>query len=310
MKQMKNRRFRVLAVGVVCACLIGSLLPMTARAEEVPACSLDTCPGAQCTVEGCLCTCHGEVKSEPVVVESTTETTAPAPAQSAGPTNPTTAPDGTVPAKTEGDEQPTQAPTEPVKTEGPTEPTTEVPAVPTTEAPTDPTKPEDTTPVTEATDPTQATDPKTGITVTWQNQAGEVIATVEKEAGYVLTQEDFPELSQVGWYAVNEEGQLTETPVKADTALTQSVTLRAVERSVSLSLSGECVVGSQVTLTATLTGFAGEQLSIQWQNCPIDAEGNPTGEWTTVEGATDTSYVYTIPENAQSLSWQVVVTVQ
>lgn len=164
----------------------------------------------------------------------------------------------------------------------------------------------------EATETTADTQPTEGaVMLTWLDQNGEILDEVHMEAGACLAEENFPVLEQVGWYLCGEDNvTATETPVKAGDEVQQSMVIRAVNRAVMLTLTGECAVGSDVTLTVTLEGFAGEEVNILWQCCPIDEEGEAMGEWTDAEGASGMEYTYTITEDAQNLSWRVIVSVQ
>lgn len=300
MKQMKTRRLRAVSAGVLCACLMGSLLPVTAAAAEEHEV---VCLGATCILEGCTCPCH-VAPVETTAVPETTSATVPVTVIE------------TVPATTEATVPATTEATVPATSEATVPPTTEETVPPTTVETVPPTTVETVPPATEETVPEtkEETEPAlvNPVAMVWLDQngnplmdaEGSLLGAPQVEAGVPLTEEHFPALSQVGWYLVDAEGTLTDTPVKVGHVVEQNMTLRAVDRSVSLSLTGECTVGSDVILTATLTGFAGEEVTIQWQNCPMEEE-----IWTDVEGATGPEYVYTIPEDAVSMYWRAVVTV-
>lgn len=296
----KKNAKRLMAISL-CVGLVGSLIPVTVLAlEDETACDVSECLGAACVQEGCLCGCH-----------KIPETTASAPVTVQ--TEPAELPMETlVPAETQTTEETKETKTieetqEPTETTVPMETLTPAETVPaeTTEIPMETLVPAETVEET-----TEAPEESGLLTVTWLDQNGEVLASAEVEPGALLAEEDFPALEQVGWYVCGEENSLTETPVKVGTPVEQALTVRAVDRSVALTLSGECTVGSDVTLTVTLTGFAGEEYAIQWQSCPIDETGAPLGEWANVEGASGMEYTYTIAEDAQNLSWRVVLTVQ
>lgn len=276
----RNKKMKQIMAITLCICLAGSLFPITAAALEGE-CDLEECLGRECTVEDCLCICHketepaGETVSESVTVQTEALTE---------PTETT--------CETEASEEPSSVAETMMET---TMETTEETVVETTEET-----------VAETTGENLEL-----LTVTWLDQKGEVIAAAEKEFGSILTEEDFPALEQVGWYICGEDGlTVTETPARAEDVVEASLVIRAVDRSVALTVAGEFTVGSDVTLNVIMTGFAGTEYAIQWQNCPIDEAGTPVGEWASVEGATGEEYTYTISEDAQNLSWRVVVTLQ
>lgn len=288
----RNKKLQRILAAALCACLTVMLLPFSAAAlEGETQCDLETCLGEQCEQQDCLCLCHqtGEttVCSEPVtVLTEAAETT----------------------AATEESEAAAAAETVAETAEETIAETTEETVAETTEETVAETIEETVPETTEETVP--ETEEEAALTLTWLDQNGEFLAEAVKESGAVLTAEDFPELENVGWYVCDEENNVTDVPAKTGDGVDQSLTLRAVDRSVSLYVSGECAVGSEVTLWAELTGFAGETYEIRWQNCPIDEEGVPQGEWTDVEDADQTEYTYTITEDAQNLSWRVVLTVR
>lgn len=288
----RNKGLKRFAALGLCVCLLGTLVPFTAAAqevEEVAPCDVAECKGLACVTEGCFCICHklpAELDSNTVTVETETEPTEVAmvalvPAESVQETTDAESQETTETTQT------TEA-TEPTETEA-----TEETAEKTTEETTEETQP--------------LVNP---VTVTWLNQNGEVIAAAEKESGSVLAEEDFPAVAQVGWYLCGEENAPTGTPVKAGREIAESVVIRAVDRAVDLTVTGEFAVGAEVKLAVSLTGFAGEECSIRWQNCALNEQGQLVGDWADVEGAEGAEYTYTITEDAQNLSWRVVVTVQ
>lgn len=283
---LNSKRSKKILAAALCTCTMVMLLPIHAAALA-EGCDAEGCLAQACETEGCLCICHqdGEsiVCSEPVTVQT---------------------PD--LPVIVEEPQPETTAETEPVivpeTVADPTEETIEETAA----EPTEETVAETTEVIEEPVEPTEElADPAAFVTVTWLDQQGEVLATTELTAGSPLTEDAFPQLERVGWYLVDAE---TPTPVRADTLVTESISVQAVDRSVSLSLSGECVVGSEVTLTVNLTGFEGEAYTIQWQNCPIDAKGKPIGEWTAVD-ANGHGYIFTLTEENMYLAWRAVINV-
>lgn len=261
-KRWSGKRFLAVAL---CVFLVAALLPVTAMAEEERTpCDQAECLAAECTLEGCLCSCHKApvVDSEPVTVQ----------------TENTDESQTTEESQTAEDSQSTEE--------------------------------SQTTEESQITEESQTAE-VTAVTLTWLDQDGVEIAVVEKEAGYVLTQEDFPEIPQAGWYICGEDNlTASEEYVSVDSVVEQSLVLRAVPWGVYLEAYGDFIVGSDVTLMAVLSGFAGEEVTVQWQCCPIEADGTRIGDWADVEGAADLTYTYTITEEAQNLSWRVAVTVQ
>ena len=84
-----------------------------------------------------------------------------------------------------------------------------------------------------------------------------------------------------------------------------------VERSVHVTFSknaDELTIGTAVTLTAELTGFENTSYTTVWQFCPVDADGEPTGDWQ--DGETNTlTHTYTLTESNMGLAWRMRVTI-
>ena len=84
-----------------------------------------------------------------------------------------------------------------------------------------------------------------------------------------------------------------------------------VERSVHVTFSkdaDELTIGTTVTLTAELTGFENTSYTTVWQYCPVNADGEATGDWQ--DGEQDTlTHTYTLTEGNMGLAWRMRVTI-
>ena len=80
---------------------------------------------------------------------------------------------------------------------------------------------------------------------------------------------------------------------------------QAPERSVSIHMDvpANLQLGDTVTLTATLIGFDGMTVALQWQYS-LDGQ-----QWFDVQGATDTVYAFQVSEETSGSMWRLAVTI-
>lgn len=96
--------------------------------------------------------------------------------------------------------------------------------------------------------------------------------------------------------------EATETAPEATEAAEAT---QAPERSVSIQMDvpANLQMGDTVTLTATLIGFDGLNVAMQWQ---YSMDGQ---QWFDAQGATDTVYAFQVSEETSGSMWRLAVTV-
>ena len=103
-----------------------------------------------------------------------------------------------------------------------------------------------------------------------------------------------------------EPDPTTEPTPEATEAATEAVeATQAPERSVSIQMDvpANLQMGDTVTLTATLNGFDGLSVALQWQYS-VDGQ-----QWFDAQGATDTVYAFQVSEETSGSMWRLAVTV-
>ncbi|MGN1021189.1 MAG: SH3 domain-containing protein [Aristaeellaceae bacterium] len=185
------------------------------------------------------------------------------------------------------------------------------------------------------------TDASVLYTISYYNFAGESLLTSEVAAGETLDEEFFLGIQGdgfLGWYLCDENGNVTgETPfvfgqpVESDTylracsvsgqsawddaALEEETFLEAgriePERRVDIAVTRDTdtlQLGSQITLTASLTGYEETNYTCRWQYAAADRSGNIIGEWQDAP-VEELSYTYTLSEENLLTAWRMCVTI-
>ncbi|MEA4999460.1 MAG: hypothetical protein VB087_08750 [Candidatus Limiplasma sp.] len=143
--------------------------------------------------------------------------------------------------------------------------------------------------------------------------ATQAVQATQSEATEAITEAPATAVPETQAPATTAQAPLT-TPAAAEPAASQQPkpTEQAteqpaapVQRSVSIKMDmpGTLSLGDTVTLTATLTGYEGQKLSLQWQYT-FDGQ-----QWFDVEGANQTSYAFTVSEQTAGTGWRLAVTV-
>ncbi|HNW86861.1 MAG TPA: hypothetical protein PLP25_09955 [Candidatus Limiplasma sp.] len=102
--------------------------------------------------------------------------------------------------------------------------------------------------------------------------------------------------------AVTDEPAATETPADVTAAPeTEAPAVRSVE--IHMDIPQNLKMGDTVTLTATLIGYEGVNVSLQWQ---YTKDGKT---WTDAKGANSLTYAFQVNDETASTAWRLAVTV-
>jgi len=105
-------------------------------------------------------------------------------------------------------------------------------------------------------------------------------------------------------FATATQAPVAETPAPTAEPATEEPAL-ARSASIQVEIPDQPQYGDQVTLTATLNGYEGSNVNLQWQYTKdqetwVDAQG---------DGATSTQYSFTISDDTVCTYWRLAVTV-
>lgn len=168
-------------------------------------------------------------------------------------------------------------------------------------------------------------------TVKYFDANGNLLTAYEVEGGKAFEEEVFlfEEGTFLGWYPCDENGTYTGiTPYDFSQPVESSVYIRARVREdavvapdataenitpksviVTTSYDTETLqLGSQITLTATLTGYEGLNYTCYWQYAAASSDGSIIGEWQNAQSG-DLSFTYVLTETNLLTAWRMCVTV-
>lgn len=168
-------------------------------------------------------------------------------------------------------------------------------------------------------------------TVKYFDANGNLLTAYEVEGGKAFEEEVFlfEEGTFLGWYPCDENGTYTGiTPYDFSQPVESSVYIRARVREdaevapeataenatpksviVTTSYDTETLqLGSQITLTATLTGYEGLNYTCNWQYAAASSDGSIIGEWQNAQSG-DLSFTYVLTEKNLLTAWRMCVTV-
>lgn len=169
-------------------------------------------------------------------------------------------------------------------------------------------------------------------TVKYFDANGNLLTAYEIEGGKTFEEEVFlfEEGAFLGWYPCDENGTYTgitpydfsqpvESPVyirarvrenaevAPDTTTAENTTPKSVI--VTTSYDTETLqLGSQITLTATLTGYEGLNYTCYWQYAAASSDGSIIGEWQNAQSG-ELSFTYVLTEKNLLTAWRMCVTV-
>ena len=169
-------------------------------------------------------------------------------------------------------------------------------------------------------------------TVKYFDANGNLLTAYEIEGGKTFEEEVFlfEEGAFLGWYPCDENGTYTgitpydfsqpvESPVyirarvrenaevAPDTTTAENTTPKSVI--VTTSYDTETLqLGSQITLTATLTGYEGLNYTCYWQYAAASSDGSIIGEWQNAQSG-DLSFTYELNEENLLTAWRMCVKV-
>jgi len=168
-------------------------------------------------------------------------------------------------------------------------------------------------------------------TVKYFDANGNLLTAYEVEGGKAFEEEVFlfEEGAFLGWYPCDENGTYTGiTPYDFSQPVESPVYIRARVREdaevapeataenttpksviVTTSYDTETLqLGSQITLTATLTGYEGLNYTCYWQYAAASSDGSIIGEWQNAQSG-DLSFTYVLTEKNLLTAWRMCVTV-
>lgn len=168
-------------------------------------------------------------------------------------------------------------------------------------------------------------------TVKYFDANGNLLTAYEVEGGKAFEEEVFlfEEGTFLGWYPCDENGTYTGiTPYDFSQPVESSVYIRARVREdaevtpdataenimpksviVTTSYDTETLqLGSEITLTATLTGYEGLNYTCYWQYAAASSDGSIIGEWQNAQSG-DLSFTYVLTETNLLTAWRMCVTV-
>ena len=227
--------------------------------------------------------------------------------------------------ETDAPEEVAEPTNEPIPPENDAEPTDE-PIPPENDAePTDePIPPEDNAEPTDEPEIVlpEETEPPVLYAMKYFDANGHLLATYEVEGGKAFEEEVFlfEEGTFLGWYPCDENGVYTGiTPYDFSQPAEGPIYLRARVRTaaevapksviVTTSYDTETLqLGSQITLTATLTGYEGLNYTCYWQYAAANSDGSIIGEWQNAQSG-DLSFTYVLTETNLLTAWRMCVTV-
>lgn len=168
-------------------------------------------------------------------------------------------------------------------------------------------------------------------TVKYFDANGNLLTAYEVEGGKTFEEEVFlfEEGTFLGWYPCDENGTYTGiTPYDFSQPVESPVYIRARVREdaevvpdataenttpksviVTTSYDTETLqLGSQITLTAMLTGYEGLNYTCYWQYAAASSDGSIIGEWQNAQSG-DLSFTYVLTEKNLLTAWRMCVTV-
>ena len=168
-------------------------------------------------------------------------------------------------------------------------------------------------------------------TVKYFDANGNLLTAYEVEGGKTFEEEVFlfEEGTFLGWYPCDENGTYTGiTPYDFSQRVESPVYIRARVREdaevvpdataenttpksviVTTSYDTETLqLGSQITLTAMLTGYEGLNYTCYWQYAAASSDGSIIGEWQNAQSG-DLSFTYVLTEKNLLTAWRMCVTV-
>ncbi len=97
----------------------------------------------------------------------------------------------------------------------------------------------------------------------------------------------------------------TQTPAPTQGATQEPAAEQPINRSVSIRMDkpAHLSLGDTVTLIATLSGYEGSNVALQWQYT-FDGE-----HWFDADGANALTYTFTVAENTAGTGWRLAVSV-
>lgn len=168
-------------------------------------------------------------------------------------------------------------------------------------------------------------------TVKYFDANGNLLTAYEIEGGKTFEEEVFlfEEGTFLAWYPCDENGTYTgitpydfsqpvESPVyirarvREDAEVAPEATAEnATPKSVIVTTSYDTEtlqLGSQITLTATLTGYEGLNYTCYWQYAAASSDGSIIGEWQNAQSG-ELSFTYVLTEKNLLTAWRMCVTV-
>ena len=134
----------------------------------------------------------------------------------------------------------------------------------------------------------------------------EPIVTAEPVVSEQPTSDALQAIDEETATAETETPAVTEEPVTEATATTEPVATEApIQRDVHIDMNvpANLQIGDTITLTATLIGFEGANVVLQWQYSKDGAN------WTEEQGATGLNYSFKVTEQNAGTTWRLAVTV-